>query len=142
VFAWAGMALLALAGFLLLALSGDTVRLTAQQIAQYARNAGFTGNDLLTAVAVALAESGGKVAAYNPEAQAGTAQSKGSYGLWQIYRQAHPEFDGWDLNDPQINANAAFRVYSDAGNSFRPWSTYKNGAYSAHLDVATEGVSA
>lgn len=117
------------------------MKLTASQIADLARNAGFSGADLATAVAVALAESGGNVYAYNAETQAGTPQSKGSYGLWQIYRQAHPEFDAWDLNDPQQNAKAAFAVYRSAGNSFHPWSTFKNGKYSAHLTVAQGAIS-
>lgn len=113
-------------------------------IVTVARNAGFTGQDLVIAVAVALAESSGNPKAYNPETEAGAPEGRGSYGLWQIYRNAHPEFDGMDLYDPQTNANAAFAIYSVAGNSFRPWSTFKNGAYQAHLDSAQNqvGVSA
>jgi hypothetical protein len=110
-------------------------------IAVYAKNAGFTGADLLTAVAVALAESGGDPNAYNPETAAGTPEGLGSYGLWQIYLKAHPEFQGQNLFDPQTNANAAYSVYRAAGNSFRPWSTYLNGAYTAHLDEAERMVS-
>ena len=111
-------------------------------IAVYARNAGFTGTDLLTAVAIALAESGGDPEAYNPETTAGAPDKMGSYGLWQIYLNAHPEFQGLNLFDPQTNANAAYSVYRAAGNSFRPWSTYKNGAYTAHLDEAGQMVNA
>lgn len=112
---------------------GGTV---TQNIATYAAQAGFVGNDLVTAVAIALAESSGNSRAYNPEAQAGTPIGKGSYGLWQIYLNAHPEFTGQDLYDPQTNANAAFSVYSNAGSSFSPWNTYKNGAYQSQLAVA------
>jgi Lysozyme like domain len=102
---------------------------------QYAQNAGFTGADLLTAVAIALAESGGNPNDYNPEtaARGGTPTGKGSYGLWQIYLNKHPEFAGWNLYDPQTNANAAFSIYSAAGNSFQPWSTYTGGQYQAFL---------
>lgn len=111
-------------------------------IAIYARNAGFTGADLLTAVAIALAESGGNPDAYNPETAAGTPEGLGSYGLWQIYLKAHPNFQGLNLFDPQTNANAAYEVYAEAGNSFQPWSTFKNGAYVAHLSEAGKLVNA
>jgi len=106
----------------------------------FAADAGFSGSDLITAVAIALAESGGNANAYNPElaAQAlnGAPDGQGSAGLWQIYQFAHPEFSGENLYDPQTNANAAFSVYSDAGNSFSPWSTFKSAAYLANLGTA------
>lgn len=115
--------------------------LTAQQIAGYAQAAGFTGDALVKAVAIALAESSGNPKAYNPETAAGAPQGQGSYGLWQIYLAAHPEFAGVNLYDPQTNANAAFAVYSTAG-GFTPWSTFNSGAYQAHLSAASQGVSA
>lgn len=118
------------------------MRLNPAQIASLAAAAGFQGDDLTTAVAVALAESGGDTAAYNPERQAGTPAGKGSYGIWQIYLNAHPEFIGWNLLDPATNAMAAFRVYSAAGNRFRPWAAFKSGSYSAYLDTAQAGVIA
>jgi hypothetical protein len=129
------------AAFLLLAGYEELVRVTPAQIAQYARNAGWTGDDLVTAVAVALAESGGNVKAYNPERTAGTPIGEGSYGLWQIYLHRHPEFATMNKFDPQTNANEAYKVYVEAGNSFTPWSTFKNGAFEAHLDDAQAGVS-
>jgi Lysozyme like domain len=109
----------------------------------YAKAAGFTGADLAIAVAVALAESGGNPNAYNPETAAGTPQDMGSYGLWQIYLNAHPEFAGQNLLDPQTNANAAFSVYQAAGNSFKPWTTFKTGAYLSKMsNVDNSGLSA
>jgi hypothetical protein len=111
-------------------------RLNAAQIAQLASNAGFTEQDLATAVAVALAESGGKVDAYNPETAAGTPEGKGSYGLWQIYLKMHPEYTPAALLDPQTNANAAFKIYQQRGETFAAWSTYTNGAYLAHAAEA------
>lgn len=115
---------------------------TVSNIAGYARNAGFTGVDLITATAIALAESSGDPNAYNPEVAAGTPDGQGSYGLWQIYLKAHPEFAGENLYDPQTNANAAYQVYKNAGYKFTPWSTYKNGAYQAQLDAAGQLVNA
>lgn len=100
-----------------------------------AQNAGFTGPDVYTAAAIALAESGGNPNNYNPEtaARGGTPQGQGSYGLWQVYLKMHPEFAGENLYDPQTNANAAYLIYSKAGNSFQPWSTYTGGQYQAYL---------
>ena len=123
-------------------------KLDASQIAPLAQQAGFQGDDLITAIAVALAESGGNPVAYNPETKANTPTGLGSFGLWQIYRKVHPEFSGWNLYDPQSNANAAYSVYKAAGYSFRPWSTYtqtnpKTGAYwyEAHLTEAQQAVA-
>jgi soluble lytic murein transglycosylase-like protein len=103
------------------------MNLSAAQIQAYAAAAGFSGADLQTAVGIARAESSGNPSAYNPE---------GSYGLWQIYLPAHPEYAGVNLNDPQTNANAAFAIYSAAG-GFSPWSTYISGAYLAYMPSLT-----
>jgi len=92
----------------------------AAQLQQLAANVGFSGDDLATAVAIALAESGG-----NPNA---TGDNGTSYGLWQIHWTVHPEFDKTRLFDPQYNANAAYSIYSRRG-SFADWTTYKTGAY-------------
>jgi len=102
--------------------------LTPQDIAQYAYNAGFRGQDLIYAVAIALRESAGDTKAYNPENAAGTRPGSGSRGLWQIYGQAHPEYNDDSVYDPAKNAAAAFSVYKAAGNRFTPWSTWNNGS--------------
>jgi hypothetical protein len=128
--------------------SGSAITLSASQIAQYAADAGFQGDDLTIAVAVALAESGGKTGAYNPVtnldsgAPASTPQGQGATGLWQIYVKVHPEFSGWDLTDPAQNAAAAFSVWSAAGGSWRPWTTYTTGRYQAYMGTATGAVNA
>ena len=114
------------------------------ELVTLAQNAGFT--DVSTAAAVALAESGGDPQAYNREPQdapgghtnkygrVSADDGLGSYGLWQIYLAAHPEFSGQDLTDPQINANAALKVYYDSG-GFSAWSTYKSGKYQEYLNA-------
>ena len=107
--------------------------MTTAQIFQLAAAAGFSGADLATAVAIAQAESSGNPNAYNPE---------GSYGLWQIYLPAHPEFASWNLYDPQQNAAAAYQVYKAAGYSFAPWSTFKGGQYLAYLPTVNAAASA
>lgn len=117
-----------------------TGNLTAAQLAVLAQNAGFQGPNVVIAVAIALAESGGNAKAYNPETAAGAAANMGSYGLWQIYLTAHPEYQNSNLYDPQTNANAAFAVYSASG--FSAWSTFNSGAYEAHLSSAQNAVNA
>lgn len=104
------------------------MNLSAAQIQAYAAAAGFSGADMATAVAVALAESSG-----NPGA---IGDAGNSFGLWQINLPNHPEFAGADLTDPQTNANAAFQVYS-AARGFRPWTTFKTGAYQAYMPSMT-----
>ncbi len=110
--------------------------LTPQQIAYYAYKAGFRGQALNTAVAIALAESGGNPVAYNPEAAAGTKPGNGSRGLWQIYGTAHPWANNPQVFDPLKNAQAAYRVYMEAGRSFRPWSTYNQGLANIKADFS------
>jgi hypothetical protein len=112
--------------------------LSASQIAVVAANAGFSGDDLVTAVAVALAESSG-----NPKANGDLSITPGgSVGLWQVNLRWHPEFKDVDLTDPQTNANAAYSIYEAADYSFSPWSTFTTGAYQAKLQTAQQGVSA
>lgn len=101
--------------------------LNSSQIAQLAYKAGFRGDALNIAVAIALAESGGNARAYNPELAAGTPPGSGSRGLWQIYGVAHPEFNNDSAFDPETNARAAYKVFREAGNRFTPWSTYNAG---------------
>lgn len=94
-------------------------------IPDVASKAGFSGSDLSIAVAIALAESSG-----NPNA---VGDNGDSIGLWQINLPNHPEYANVDLTDPQTNANAAFAIYQQAGNSFTPWTTFKTGAYQQYM---------
>jgi len=103
--------------------------LTAEQIRQLASNAGFSGWDLETAVAIALAESSGNSNAI------GDLTLGISVGLWQVNLKYHPEYSQEELLDPGTNADAAYSIYQAAGNQFTPWSTFKNQAYLRHLDA-------
>lgn len=133
------LVLLAIVAYLLAGDSGgggNDVQLSAAQIAGYASNVGFSGNDLVFAVAIALAESGGRTGVQGDLTLAPT--NGPSIGLWQINTgsHAHPELAGQDLTDPQVNANAAYAIYKSAGYSFAPWSTFGNGAYTKYLQQA------
>lgn len=123
----AGVGLFALGGGVAVN-SGIFGNLTASQIATFAGAAGFAGNDLITAVSVALAESAG-----NPEALGDIGIGQGSFGLWQINSYYHPEYgpDFTVLYDPQTNANAAYAIYSASGRTFKAWSTFNSGRYQA-----------
>lgn len=116
-------------------------QLSPTAIASYARAAGFSGQGLIVAVAVALAESGGNPGAYNPEAAAGTPSGSGSRGLWQVYGQAHPQYNNDTLYNPAVNAVAAYSI-SGGGRNWRPWSTFTSGAYLRFMPDATAGVNA
>jgi hypothetical protein len=119
--------------------------LVSGQVAQAAAKAGFAGGDLITAVAIAYAESGG-----NPNAVGDTdlAPERGpSIGLWQINigSRAHPQYAQDDLTNPEVNAQRAYEVYQREG--FRAWSTYdpRNGSvpkYLSYLDRAQQEVGA
>ncbi|MGB3442711.1 MAG: transglycosylase SLT domain-containing protein [Actinophytocola sp.] len=119
-------------------------KLSPAEIAGYAHDAGFRGQDLTVAVAVALAESGGDPRAHNP------VPPDNSYGLWQINmigslgpaRRDQFDLDGnRELFDPEENAKAAWAI-SGKGDSFQPWTTYTSGAYKKYLDDARRGIRA
>lgn len=92
-------------------------------VRQYAYNAGFRGNHLEAAVNIAECESGLNTQAYCKDC---LGVKEESVGLWQINLNAHPEFKNIDLFDPQQNAIAAYKVYLEAGKSFRPWYNCSN----------------
>jgi hypothetical protein len=134
----AGVGLFALGGTAVVT-SGILGNLSASDIATFAANAGFTGQDLITAVSVALAESNG-----NPNALGDVGIGAGSFGLWQINSYYHPEFgpDFTILYDPQTNANAAYSVYSVSGRTFKPWSTFNSGRYQAFVPTVQSALGA
>lgn len=97
------------------------------------RQAGFKGDGLKMAYAIAMAESGGNASAHNGNANTGD----NSYGLFQINmlggmgpeRRARYGLSSNDaLYDALTNAKVAYKM-SNGGKSWGPWSTYGNGAY-------------
>lgn len=107
------------------------MQLTDAQIAAYARQAGFTGDGLRWAVAVGIAESGGRTDAVG-------VNSDGSRdrGVWQINSRWHAEVSDAQAFDPASCAAAAYTI-SSGGTNWRPWSTFTNGAAAAQLGRAT-----
>lgn len=121
----------------------------ADLAARLAYNAGFRGADLVTATAIAGAES-----SYNQSAQNngdGRPQKWGpSVGMWQVRTLQQPsQWTGLDnRRDPNIvggpgnaqnNADFAYDVYQRSG--FREWGAFTNGSYKNHLSAATTAVN-
>lgn len=111
------------------------MRLSPHEIAYVAREAGFT--DLQTAVAVALAESGGDTEALG-RSTSGASIGNRDHGLWQISGRWHADLLTTELNwrDPQANAHMAFAVFTNAGSKWDPWHTFTSGS---HLQYMPDG---
>jgi hypothetical protein len=91
--------------------------MSAKQIAQVAYNAGWRGEELVTATAVALAESSGRYWVVN---------SIGCVGLWQINVPVHKQWTTAAMKDPAQNAAAAMTLYNGAKSAGRnPWSPWE-----------------
>lgn len=117
--------------------------ISPHRIAGYAMEAGFSGQDAVTAVAIALKESGGDANALNQ------VPPDLSYGLWQINMYGLLAGDRrirWnlasneDLYLPHHNARAARSLFLARGNKFDDWSVYKNGSYRLVLPLAEAAV--
>ena len=129
------------------AVTPDPVRLTPLQIFEISVLAGFSPSEAVTMTAVALAESGGRVAALNDRGEY-------SQGLWQINAEYHKKHVpvGADPYDPGVNAFLAKTVYSRVGKgSISPWTVthidknmpytrYEAEATQAAVDAGYEGV--
>jgi Lysozyme like domain len=101
---------------------------------------GGTTQSADVAAAIAEAESGGcQYAKHGPtddrpvkECTYTFSTGENSYGLWQINRQAHPQYGAASLYTTGGNAAAAVAI-ANGGASFSAWSTYTNGAYKRFL---------
>lgn len=122
--------------------------MTLSEVIAIARKAGFTGSGLVTAVAIAMAESALNANATG-DVNIQTDKWGPSVGLWQIrtlkpaYLHMEPIRNIATLYDPYMNAKAAFQI-SKGGTDFTPWSTfiynqYKN--FTAQVSTAAQFVS-
>jgi hypothetical protein len=117
--------------------------LPASEVARHAEAAGFRGDALITAVAIAKAESGFDALALG-DVSLQTAKWGPSVGLWQI-RSLNAETgtgrsrDRSRLTGPAFNARSAYSI-SGGGTNFTPWSVYKDGKYKKHLGEASSAV--
>ena len=112
----------------------------ADLCAKVASRAGFSGDRLVTAVAVGMGES-----SCRPDAYLSNGPTKGcpngsvDRGLWQINSCWHPSVSKSCAYDAQCNANAAYRI-SSGGANWKPWVAYTNGRYENYLDEARAAV--
>jgi len=123
--------------------------LSVEEIARLAANAGFTGSDLETAVAVSIAENRNGQTDLLGDLGIQTAEYGPSVGLWQI-RSVNPgygnAFDQAHRNeqanmDPATNAANAYAIYTKPkGKGWNEWSTYKDGKYKQFLDQARRAI--
>jgi hypothetical protein len=123
--------------------------LSGKEVADYAYKAGFRGQALVTAIAIAGAESSWYTGAFGPEQHPAADWmylGGNPRGLWQIipskqdsepqpvqgpYPAGKPRpvkdsrgpRDARRLFDPAFNAQAAY-VISNGGTNWKPWSTY------------------
>jgi hypothetical protein len=122
------------------AASDTSTSAAADLCASVASRAGFSGDRLVTAVAVGMGES-----SCRPDAQNSNGPTKGcpngsvDRGLWQINSCWHPSVSKSCAYDAQCNANAAYRI-SGQGANFRPWAAYTNGSYKKFLAEARAAV--
>lgn len=110
--------------------------LSPAQIAGHAYAAGFRGKALVNAVAVALAESGGRTDAVGVNSDRWHSRDR---GLWQINSHWHPEVSDAEAFNPASAARAAYRI-SSGGGSWSPWATWPVSA-NVQRGRATAGVA-
>lgn len=91
-------------------------KLTIPQAAVYARQAGFSGDNLVTILAIAMAESGLDTSITN---------SIGATGILQIYLAVHPDVSRSQALDPAFSFRYAWKL-SGGGKDFCPWQSYSS----------------
>ncbi|MFI5534716.1 transglycosylase SLT domain-containing protein [Kitasatospora sp. NPDC051853] len=108
--------------------------LSPAQIANVAYRAGWRGEDLVVAVAVALAESSGRTDVVN---------SIGCVGLYQInvpvHVKARPSWTTEAMKNPDANAAAAMVLWKER--KWQPWEVYTNGMFNAQMGRARLAVA-
>lgn len=87
------------------------------------------------AIAIALAESSGRVGATSPNPDGGT-----NYGLWQIDSKSHPQYTTAELLTAGGNMRAAAAI-SNNGHDWGPWGAYHDGRALTFLPQAKSGIA-
>ena len=103
--------------------------LTEAQVTKLAIGAGWRGDDVAIAVAVARAES-----AWRPTATLLNTNGSTDHGLFQINSVHAAILASGNWRDPADNARMAYTVWKQShGGSWQPWVTYKTGSYRKFL---------
>lgn len=125
--------------------SSDGSTMSAVDVANVYAQAGFTGDALVTMVAIARGESG-----WRSGAQGDTTITNGTWGpsigLSQIRSlNSQRGTGGWRdperLSDPLFNARAAYAI-SNGGTNFTPWTVYTADLYQQYVTEAKAAVTA
>lgn len=106
-----------------------------EQIALLAFQHGWTDStDLIIAVAVCLAESGGVI---GQKTLVTEGKYAGTYdcGLWQVNSTIHSDFpEDALLQSPAYNADAAYAIWQTEGHgTFSPWNSYNGRTYKGYV---------
>jgi hypothetical protein len=130
--------------------NGGTKFLSKPDLLKTLARAGFRGDHLREAYAIALAESGGRPRAWNKHTETGD----NSFGIFQInflgmekertrkLRQKVAGFRGKEsLFNPDISAKAAYYM-SHHGDNWSDWSTFKSGKYKQYVPAQSVVASA
>jgi LysM repeat protein len=117
-----------------------------QQIARHVVDGGFVGEERVVAVAIVLAESGGRTDAIGDVALE-NATFGPSVGLFQIRSLRADKGSGRTRDelanvDPATNARHARQVFLEAGSRFTPWSTFNHDTHRQFLGRAQDAVNA
>lgn len=113
--------------------------LSPSQVYMYVRAAGWTGQDAIEAVAVALAESTGDAGATSKNPDGGT-----NVGLFQLDTPGGKGagYSVAQLQDPGLNARVAHAGWAADGNTFtKHWATATNGAAAKQQVTAANAVT-
>lgn len=92
------------------------MRISATDVVLTAKDAGFEGNQPRIAVAVSYAE--------DPSHETAARGRVGERGLWQINPAAWPALASQNLDDPFVNARAAFEISQHQPKRWNYWSTW------------------
>jgi hypothetical protein len=111
-------------------------RLSGEEVAYLCRIAGWRGRDLVTAVAVARAESSWHDRAVNRTNEDWSLDR----GLFQLNAGAWPAVTAEEAFDPVANAGYAFAIYENAGRCFDDWQSYVLDLHEVHLPTARAAV--
>jgi hypothetical protein len=95
--------------------------LTGPQMMVYAQAAGFTGQSIIDAASVGMAESSGQTDIVNPSGNTGLMQ----IGPVGTRNDAGVGLTETQLKDPSVNMSAAHQIWARAGGSFaHDWTTW------------------